>query len=544
MLTITNNKTVSARASDSGTPSAVSANLENNYFAKSHHRAKSSSSGNTTIEALDTKRTKRKRVTTGSSDDITPTLVDARDHMLVDATMLVGVGLPANDPLVSVLRRSEMGRLTLDHDWARTSLGAMSTWGPELRTTVSLVMQSPFRAALWCGDDLTMLYNDPYIPAVGRKHPDRSFGLAGAVAWGELWDVLGPVAATLFEGKVSHAYDQLFLMELSNETRVNETYYSWSWIPTFNADGKFVAAVNDSFETTERVLSERRLGTLRDLALTTARAETVEAYFKCALESLARNPYDLPFVLCYSAGIEQQPKPRTKDLAPSTSSASGRCHLRLSGTIGVPEGHASAPQGMHINLGSPPSSLDSNADSSASSQTLTFRDMSDSADAWPFKEALATRKSIYISDLRERNEGFELRGWPEPSRNAVVIPIMTETDTDPQAVFVVGLNPRRPWSDSEGDFLQLLAKQFSTGISSAKSFEEANAKALSLARLDAAKTAFFSNISHELRQPLQLILGPLEDVLADKTNTLPHHQHSLSVISRHAQRLLRLVNSC
>jgi len=62
-----------------------------------------------------------------------------------------------------------------------------------------------------------------------------------------------------------------------------------------------------------------------------------------------------------------------------------------------------------------------------------------------------------------------------------------------------------------------------------------------LAELDRAKTTFFNNISHEFRTPLTLILGPIEDALADPAGTL--QRESLAAVHRSALRLLRLVNS-
>lgn len=217
------------------------------------------------------------------------------------------------------------------------------------------------------------------------------------------------------------------------------------------------------------------------------------------------------------------------------------CHLQLKGSVGVPEGHPSAPSQLTVRV--PTASLfDTSASStSASSTTLTMNSGGRDAEIWPFKEALQSRKPIYLSELQDRTAGFEPRGWPDASTSAVIVPILGDNDLEPQAVFVFGRNPRRPWSESESQFLQLLAKQLSTGISSTRLFEEATEKAASLARLDAAKTAFFSNISHELRQPLQLILGPLEDLLQAPSD--PHAKESLKMINRHAQRLLRLVNS-
>src|SRR5688500_13040280 len=66
----------------------------------------------------------------------------------------------------------------------------------------------------------------------------------------------------------------------------------------------------------------------------------------------------------------------------------------------------------------------------------------------------------------------------------------------------------------------------------------ANAK---YGELDAANTAFFSNVSHEFRTPLTLILGPIERALAAPEATL--EGDDLAAVHRNALRLLRLVNS-
>jgi signal transduction histidine kinase len=70
---------------------------------------------------------------------------------------------------------------------------------------------------------------------------------------------------------------------------------------------------------------------------------------------------------------------------------------------------------------------------------------------------------------------------------------------------------------------------------------DANAR---LGQLDAAKTAFFSNVSHEFRTPLTLMLGPLEDALADSAAPLaPAQRTRLELAHDNALRLLKLVNA-
>ncbi|GAB3316925.1 two-component regulator propeller domain-containing protein [Larkinella ripae] len=64
--------------------------------------------------------------------------------------------------------------------------------------------------------------------------------------------------------------------------------------------------------------------------------------------------------------------------------------------------------------------------------------------------------------------------------------------------------------------------------------------------LDDAKTSFFTNISHEFRTPLTLILTPLDKLIAEPTAAGRSHdgrlQHQFQTMQRNAQRLLRLIN--
>jgi signal transduction histidine kinase len=65
-----------------------------------------------------------------------------------------------------------------------------------------------------------------------------------------------------------------------------------------------------------------------------------------------------------------------------------------------------------------------------------------------------------------------------------------------------------------------------------------------LGELDTAKTAFFSNISHEFRTPLTLMLGPLEDCMADTKKPLgPEQKARLTLAHDNSLRLLKLVNT-
>ncbi|UQA57492.1 ATP-binding protein [Polyangium aurulentum] len=65
-----------------------------------------------------------------------------------------------------------------------------------------------------------------------------------------------------------------------------------------------------------------------------------------------------------------------------------------------------------------------------------------------------------------------------------------------------------------------------------------------LSRLDELKTRFFSNVSHEFRTPLTLMMGPVDQLLEGVHGPLGDAQRrELEVVRRNARRLLKLVNT-
>ncbi|MHC5731583.1 MAG: sensor histidine kinase, partial [Nostoc sp.] len=82
-------------------------------------------------------------------------------------------------------------------------------------------------------------------------------------------------------------------------------------------------------------------------------------------------------------------------------------------------------------------------------------------------------------------------------------------------------------------------------LGSARAYETERKRAEALAEIDRAKTAFFSNVSHEFRTPLTLMLGPVEDALNDTSGSALHpvQRQRLDVAQRNSLRLLKLVNT-
>lgn len=150
-------------------------------------------------------------------------------------------------------------------------------------------------------------------------------------------------------------------------------------------------------------------------------------------------------------------------------------------------------------------------------------------------------KEVVVENFASRLEAVPLGPMLDPPATAVFLPIGSSRPHDPAGYLVAGVSSRLRLDDSYLEFLRLVASQFATAFTNAKAYEEERRRLESLAELDRAKTTFFSNVSHEFRTPLTLILGPLEKVLSELNDD--RHSEHLQIAQRGALRLQKLVNT-
>lgn len=376
-----------------------------------------------------------------------------------------------------------MGARIRAMDWSRTPLGPLESWPQSLRSAVSILLPSKAQIALVWGEQFITLYNDAYRPVFGAKHPD-ALGQPISEAWDELWrngldDLFAGVVRT---GDAFWARDRVFFMERYGY--LEETYFDVSYDPVRDESGRVGGLFCIVSETTGRVIGERRLRTLKDLAQVVQHAHTVEEVYRLSAESLCKTPQDVPFALAYGP-------------------SDGHAHPLL-GHAGLALPHSAAPELLV-----------------------------DAGDAmWPVPEEL-----VVLDDWRAGSICTE--PWPEPLREVAILPITVAAKDERLGYLVLGISPRRRIDDDYRDFLRLAASTIASAVISARRSEDERRRAESLAELDRAKTTFFTNISHEFRTPLSLLLGPIEEGL--KVGALTGEE--LQLAYRNGQRLMRLVNA-
>src|SRR5262249_55661209 len=131
--------------------------------------------------------------------------------------------------------------------------------------------------------------------------------------------------------------------------------------------------------------------------------------------------------------------------------------------------------------------------------------------------------------------------WDRAPAQAVVAPIARQGQHRSAGFLVAAVNPYRPLDPGYRDFIGLLAGQIASGLSNPRAYQEERKRSGALAELVRAKTTFFSNVSHEFRTPLTLMLGPTEDALASSERAL--RGEALDTVHRNELRLLKLVNT-
>ncbi len=386
----------------------------------------------------------------------------------------------------------EMGEHIRSLDWAKTSIGPIAHWPQSLKTALSICLNATMPLSILWSEELIQFYNDAYIPIAVGRHPHI---LGGRVPqnWPDTWSGIKTYFNHAFEGNASYVEDTLLVTH--RKGILEECYYTMSFSPIRDESGAVGGVFHAILETSVKVINERRLQTSRNLAAKLADAKTVEDVFLQASRLLSENLYDIPFTLFYSYTEDNQ-------------------SLKLLAASGL------------------------NPDLLISPKEIGLAQINA---VLPFRTVIERNQAELVEDLEERMGVIEAKPWSMATQKALVLPITLPGKSQPSALWVAGISPRLALTESYYHFFDQLTGHISAALANVLAYEEERKRAEALSEIDRAKITFFSNVSHEFRTPLTLLLGPLEELITQQASQ-QKAQGLAKVAHRNALRLQKLVN--
>ncbi|MGJ7441300.1 SpoIIE family protein phosphatase [Aquipuribacter sp. MA13-6] len=387
----------------------------------------------------------------------------------------------------------ETARALAAVDWAGTPLGPTDGWPRSLTSIVRALVSSRFSMWMAWGPELTFLCNDAYRrDTLGAKYP-WALGRPAGEVWAEIWPEIWPRIDGVMTTRRA-TWDEALMLFLERHGYREETYHTFSYSPLTDDDDQVVGMLCVVSEETERVIGAKRMALVRDLGARVAAQRNESEVLAAASRELSAGAALLPFTLTYL-----------------TDEDTGEPVLAASTGVVLP--HAVAPRVLRP--GGP----------------------------WPLAAVQAGGTEV-VTDLGARFTELPTGGWPDPPQLALLVPFRRQDDDRPVGFLVAGLNPYQALDADHRGFVELVAGQVAAALHSARAYQDERRRAERLLELDRAKTDFFTNVSHEFRTPLTLMLGPTDDALADVTDPLaPVQRERLEIVRRNGARLLRLVDT-
>jgi len=396
-----------------------------------------------------------------------------------------------------VIYRGEMEKLISEFDWSKTAIGPRNAWSESLKNLVNMMLANRFPMLLWWGEQYIQLYNDPYIPMLGLKHPSPGLGHPGHECWEEIWSVIAPLVDTPFKGGPATWMDDIPL-KLNRNNFVEETHFTIAYSPApdpsaVNGIGGVLATV---IEITGEIISKRQMELLRKLGKGLSSTSSVTEVYTQTAKVLRENNFDIPFAFIHRID------------------SGSKAYLET--VTGIPINHRELPAEIDL-----------------TNENSAWRNL-----IWSAKEG-----TLVVAENDQIKSQIPCGAWDTPPTRFVHLPIREANRGTPIAIVTLALSPLRQFDESYSNFVQLIADQITSGVTNAMAYEKEKQRAEALAELDKAKTDFFSNVSHEFRTPLTLMLGPLDDLLGQKQDKVTTDREIISLIHRNGLRLQKLVNT-
>jgi two-component sensor histidine kinase len=153
-----------------------------------------------------------------------------------------------------------MAQMVREFDWAATPLGARDLWPTELKTAVSILLETRFPKAIIWGPELVTIYNDAFRPILGKK--PEALGRSFAEIWSEAWDEIGPIAERAYGGEATFIEDYPLVIDRSG--RPEQAWFTFCYSPVRLADGTVAGMMDTVVETTATVRARADLQVLNE----------------------------------------------------------------------------------------------------------------------------------------------------------------------------------------------------------------------------------------------------------------------------------------
>jgi signal transduction histidine kinase len=392
----------------------------------------------------------------------------------------------------------KMGEYVRSKDWSKTPLGPIEQWPQSLKTIVGLCLASNFPISIAWGPHRVQIYNDGYWPICGDKHP-QAMGQDYKECWAAAWPVIGEAFEAASKGQTQFLTNQR--MFLNRFGYMEETFFTFNFTPIFDESGGVGGLFHPVTELTQQSLGERRLDLLRNIGTRTMKVNTLKETIALLMDIFSESELDIPFSHFYLLNNDAN-------------------EARLIASSGI------------------------KAETTASLSPKTINLLNTPDTTWPLAKVLESRRPFLVGDLSKIFGSIQCGPYEEEPRSAFVFPVELPNLPNVFGFFVAGVSSRRILDEPYRTFYDLLNSAVSNALTKAKANEDEGKRIEALMELDKTKTAFFSNISHEFRTPLMLMLGSIDGLLHDENNPLKKVQkEQMLMLQRNALRLQRLVNN-
>ncbi len=311
------------------------------------------------------------------------------------------------------------------YDWNAHPLGNPAHWPQSLKTNIRLLLHSGFPMFIWWSKELYAFHNDPYLPALGKKHP-QALGAPAREVWAEIWKEIGGIAESILAGGKPF-YAEGLLLYLERKGFPEETYWTFSYSPAFDDQGREFGVFCACTEVTSTILNQRRLKTLRDIADAMPQIQSLEQACQATCNLLGHNESDIPFSQIYLLN-------RARTEAHLVSS-SGKVKPRVA---------------THVRLGE-----------------------ESPEKGWPLQEVAASRSMLLLDNLEGLLDPQPAGSTPRLPHQAAILPILRPGHDQLVGFFVAGISPDLEYDADYKSFHELLAGQIATSVASVQAREEA-----------------------------------------------------------------------